>query len=74
MHNIGETKEYSDKVYICDVSGEWIQSPCSIHQVYENGTCHDLSVCGNGVIESIENCDDGNAVDNDGCSSVCEVF
>ena len=29
-------------------------------------------VCGNGVIESGEECDDGNAVSGDGCSSACE--
>lgn len=31
------------------------------------------SVCGNGVVESPEQCDDGNAVAGDGCSAACET-
>ena len=31
------------------------------------------NVCGNGVVESEEECDDGNTDDGDGCSSVCEI-
>jgi cysteine-rich repeat protein len=31
------------------------------------------SVCGNGVIESGEQCDDGNLIDGDGCSSSCRA-
>jgi cysteine-rich repeat protein len=30
------------------------------------------AVCGNGAIESGEECDDGNLVDGDGCSSTCQ--
>lgn len=30
-------------------------------------------VCGNGMIETGEECDDNNADDSDGCSSICEV-
>ncbi len=30
-------------------------------------------VCGNGVIELPEECDDGNTVDGDGCSSTCQI-
>jgi len=29
--------------------------------------------CGNGLLEIAETCDDGNLVDNDGCSSVCQI-
>ena len=29
------------------------------------------SVCGNSIIESWEDCDDGNTLDRDGCSSIC---
>jgi len=28
-------------------------------------------LCGNGVVEGDEECDDGNITDRDGCSSVC---
>ena len=31
------------------------------------------SVCGNGVIEGSEECDDGNTQDGDGCSSTCKI-
>ncbi len=30
-------------------------------------------VCGNGVFEQNEECDDGNTVDGDGCSSACKI-
>ena len=30
-------------------------------------------VCGNGVIEAGETCDDGNAIGGDGCTSTCSV-
>lgn len=33
--------------------------------------CHGFSVCGNGVPEGIEECDDGNTQDGDCCSSDC---
>eukprot|EP00887_Chlorella_sp_A99_P000397 scaffold13.g397.t1 len=32
-----------------------------------------LSVCGNGVVEGLEECDDGDLADGDGCSSECRV-
>ena len=31
------------------------------------------AVCGNGVIESGEECDDGNTVSGDGCSAICQT-
>ena len=31
------------------------------------------SICGNGIIESGESCDDGNMVNGDGCSNTCSV-
>ena len=31
------------------------------------------AVCGNGIVESGETCDDGNSASNDGCSSTCSV-
>lgn len=32
-----------------------------------------LPVCGNGEVESGEECDDGNTIDNDACSSSCKI-
>ena len=31
------------------------------------------SVCGNGIIETGEQCDDGNTANSDGCSSTCQI-
>lgn len=31
-----------------------------------------IPICGNGVIENGENCDDSNRGNNDGCSSFCQ--
>lgn len=36
-------------------------------------TTIDLSECGNGVIESMEQCDDGNTANGDCCSSSCQL-
>ena len=33
----------------------------------------DPSVCGNGIVETGEDCDDGNTVDGDGCPSDCQA-
>lgn len=33
---------------------------------------HASEVCGNGILEGTEECDDGNAISGDGCSSTCE--
>jgi cysteine-rich repeat protein len=35
-----------------------------------NGT---PQICGNGVVEGTEECDDGNTVSGDGCSSTCQI-
>ena len=37
------------------------------------GAGGDDPVCGNGVQEQGESCDDGNIIDNDGCSSTCAL-
>ncbi len=39
-----------------------------------NGACiTQSSVCGNGILETGEQCDDGNLVNGDGCSSSCVI-
>ncbi len=38
----------------------------------ETGTIPSAT-CGNGTIEGLEQCDDNNAIDGDGCSSSCQV-
>jgi cysteine-rich repeat protein len=37
-----------------------------------SATCQIDSVCGNDIVEFGEQCDDGNNVDGDGCSSTCQ--
>ncbi|MEO0460186.1 MAG: DUF4215 domain-containing protein [Myxococcota bacterium] len=36
------------------------------------GICVPANVCGNGVFETGEGCDDGNTTDGDGCNSTCQ--
>lgn len=31
------------------------------------------ATCGNGIVETAEECDDGNLTDRDGCSSECTI-
>jgi len=35
--------------------------------------CEVVNLCGNGMIDALEACDDGNVMDGDGCSSACEL-
>ncbi len=37
----------------------------------QTGECELIPVCGNGILEFPEECDDGNIVNGDGCSSTC---
>jgi hypothetical protein len=37
------------------------------------GDVCDSQICGNGILESPEECDDGNLIDEDGCSSTCTL-
>lgn len=38
-----------------------------------NGTCSGPIVCGDGLVDALETCDDGNDDSEDGCSSECQV-
>ena len=45
---------------------------------FDNGACtpspaHCAAVCGNGIIELGEECDDINTVSGDGCSNICQI-
>lgn len=33
----------------------------------------EISICGNGILEVYELCDDGNTLDNDGCTNQCKI-
>jgi cysteine-rich repeat protein len=52
----------------CSYPGLPDQSSCGIHLWCISGTCVAAPYCGNGVVDSGEQCDDGNAVVGDGCS------
>lgn len=38
-----------------------------------NGVCANPAICGNGILETGETCDDGNTMSTDGCSTACQV-
>ncbi|MBU1243722.1 DUF4215 domain-containing protein [Myxococcota bacterium] len=42
---------------------------CQADCKFDNSGCN--STCGNGVIDTEETCDDGNRIDDDGCSRLC---
>lgn len=54
----------------CDGPGSCFQ--CDFGFVLMGGTCV-AAVCGNAVIEGAEECDDGDMLSGDGCSSGCTV-
>jgi fibro-slime domain-containing protein len=37
------------------------------------GSCFDGPVCGDGIVETGEQCDDGNTMPGDGCNGICEI-
>ena len=47
-----------------------LQSPAPINNAGQTGT-PPSSVCGNNVVEGLEQCDDGNGNSEDGCSAIC---
>ena len=60
-------------VYVI-ISGYYSEASSNAH----NGT-YDLEVdvvapeCGNGIVDGMDQCDDGNPDDGDGCSSTCQI-
>ena len=52
---------------------EWINDPQAGQIYYCVGFNALKEECGNGVIQGDEECDDGNAIDGDGCSSTCQL-
>jgi cysteine-rich repeat protein len=48
--------------------------PCVLQEggTWDDGTLYVVcNVCGDGIVDSAEECDDGNTIDGDGCSSTC---
>ncbi|CAD8190191.1 unnamed protein product [Paramecium pentaurelia] len=54
---------------------ECVQGECLLcwsNYILLRGLCYEIE-CGNGIIESLEDCDDGNSINNDGCSNDCKI-
>lgn len=54
-------------------AGTWGLGGCAKQGVGAVNNNNDPGVCGDGVIEGSEGCDDGNTSDGDGCSAECSV-
>ena len=53
----------------CPSGYDLIGSSCECNTLSVDGDCH---LCGNGELDSGEECDDLNTLDSDGCSSTCQ--
>ncbi|MBM3227762.1 hypothetical protein FJZ27_02765 [Candidatus Peribacteria bacterium] len=80
--NPGHLLTRSEMAYLIVSLGEEIamvgsrssSSPSSSRNVASRQTSsRSWGICGNGVVDAGEQCDDGNAVDGDGCSSICII-
>ncbi|CAK64889.1 unnamed protein product (macronuclear) [Paramecium tetraurelia] len=45
---------------------------CLSNYLLYKGVCLQIE-CGNGILEHLEECDDGNFINNDGCSNECQI-
>jgi cysteine-rich repeat protein len=63
MYSRARTTPYGDSLYEIEVYGD-INTACG-------GGAPPPPVCGNGVLETGEQCDDGNTVNSDNCSNTC---
>lgn len=55
---------------LCDDQDPTTSDMCDVSAGCVNTT---IQVCGNGTLETPEQCDDGNTVSGDGCSDVCTI-
>ena len=71
----GETTlSFTTAKIINDSQSVEVRSGLSLTITVGEGTLPPAVNCGNGVVEApFEECDDGNTIDGDGCSSVCEL-
>jgi cysteine-rich repeat protein len=63
-----ENSECGETPYVCDVltlSDQSCTAQCTFHAGFTN-------TCGNGVIDTGEECDDSNSIKYDGCSDLCQ--
>jgi len=74
--NWGSETCYYNSCELCRNNNDCkIDYNCDINEGVEWGKCV-KSVCGDGIVNGYEQCDDGNTVNGDGCSSNCinEIF
>ena len=78
---------YSDYYDKCSGDSKWVYEQfCNADGTHttgfvtcengcENGACkaNQTAICGNAKVEGTEQCDDGNLVNGDGCSSTCQI-
>ena len=55
-------------------SSSWADDPCISLPTMAGPTVQDLPLCGNGIVDAGEICDDGNTVGSDGCNAWCTAF
>jgi cysteine-rich repeat protein len=51
----------------------WRRGEGEDYEIYLARGVGPLSICGNGAVEGVEECDDGGTADGDDCSAVCEI-
>ncbi|MDD5056203.1 MAG: myxococcus cysteine-rich repeat containing protein, partial [Candidatus Peribacteraceae bacterium] len=58
--------------YVCTTS-QWGNHLMIAPTLCSEGECHEgvCIRCGNGIVEGTEQCDDGNAINSDGCTATC---
>ena len=69
------TLDTCDGVKGCQVANVVDKTPCNAGAKWcIVGKCSPLFYCGDGMVNQVsEECDDGNLVDNDGCSNACKA-
>lgn len=59
------------RYFVC--SSQFHKPACDNSEcLYDGGDC-ESSICGDGKLSVVEQCDDGNHKSGDGCSSICTV-
>jgi len=71
ISELGPGKFNSTKIPSAIITAQVITEESSQSQNADSNTKLSMT-CGNGILEIGENCDDGNLLDEDGCSSLCQ--
>ncbi|CAD7955286.1 unnamed protein product, partial [Amoebophrya sp. A25] len=60
-----------ERGYTCRRHAQFDADACRLFNAAPRGSC--VATCGNGILESMEECDDGNLDDSDGCDRDCRI-